>query len=366
MGGAFGHIMHPFEDLELPLCDLRGMLDDVAGGRMDLYEKFDGVNLMFRYDGDRLTFTRTPSELRSGGMDAEALADRFSVPEVGRRMRSAAWALAALVDRHSEELTGWFSLDVISRDGMNVVRYDEDAIVIHPVRVLETGFEWQHGRFERWHERRASDPDGRSWSILAPGPRRIVASPALDHGPLDVHAHACLHQVLSEGIQLEFMRTVIDDRTAAETVAGRILKRPGHRSLSEIKRMVGSRAASAVSSFVNDDARVIRRARSAIEGHVRECSIRILDDQHSSLVRRSDIEIDRMRRAYFMKLNELTARGEARRYKDDIDVLGELDELNTTVEGIVFRWRNGRLYKLVGLFKHLNQIMGAGRYRRHS
>lgn len=368
MGGAFGHIMHPFEDLELTIGELRSMLEEVSSGRIDLYEKFDGVNLMFRVHDGELRCARSISEVRAGGIEVDDLAQRFSVPSVGARMVSAATALSSLagLDRLKD---GWHSLDVISRDGANVVRYDEDAIVLHPVRVSGGNVEWPVNDLNAWHRAKVVGHDDRAWRTIAP--RKITTSNSgmrtfEKHRSLFEYAEtATLDEIYRLRIADAFMNQIMHDASMALRIAKRVLRSPGHESLVELKRCWSSpRTKNVISEFVNDDVRIIRHARSGVESLVRDFTVELLEDLGSSCILDHDDELKRTRADYFMQLNELTARGLTKKYQHDIDALGELDELTMTMEGVVFRWTNGKLYKLVGLYKHLNQVMGVGRYAR--
>lgn len=364
MSGAFGHIMHPYEDLDLTIGELKSMLTAVASGDVRTYEKFDGVNLMLRIDDGRLRFARSTSELRSGGFGIDRLLNRFpNASIVGEVIHNAAAVLHAACFAHDVVATnGWCSVDVISGRLTNVVRYDHDAIAVHPLRVTEAGLEWNVMPLGELHERARAC----SISIVGPHAVSIDALSAIDgmHASLGALSDdRTLSDVCCDGIEKIFRAEIMDDPWMAARVAKRIVRAPGFERLPELKKHWLNSTRALIGRFVNDEVRVKRAARVDVERTVRTFAIECLANVGSCLISHPQEELRRRRVACFMKLNELAAGG-SKKHAHDIEILGELDDLSAPVEGIVFQWENGKLYKLTGLFRHLNQVMGSGRYDR--
>lgn len=361
MSGAFGHIMHPYEDVDLTVGELRRMLSAVATGNVTAYEKFDGVNLMLCIDDGEMRFARSAGELRNGGFELDHLLHRFSrAPIVGEVLHDSMERLSTLCRSHGLRSShGWCSIDVISGRLTNVVKYDHDAIVVHPVRVAETGLQWNVRPLSELYER------------FIVGPRAVQAGINAVHALTDVYASleafpddATLRDVYTHELVKLFRAEVMDDAWMANRAARRIMKTPGHETLTELKKHWLNSTKVLIGEFVNDSVRVQRLARRKVERTVREFAVRCLMNVHSCLIAEPQLELKRRRAACFLKINELTARGESRKHEHDVEIIGDLDDLTTTVEGIVFQWTNGKLYKLTGLFKHMNQVMGSGRYAR--
>ena len=53
MGGAYGHMSHPFDDKDLTFKDLKNIIDMGLGGQLNrednVTEKLDGQNLMISW-----------------------------------------------------------------------------------------------------------------------------------------------------------------------------------------------------------------------------------------------------------------------------------------------------------------------------
>jgi len=59
-GGAYGHLAHPFEDMDLTMQDFRDMINTTINGSFSpnhfLQEKTDGVNIMVSWKNGKLKF----------------------------------------------------------------------------------------------------------------------------------------------------------------------------------------------------------------------------------------------------------------------------------------------------------------------
>ena len=53
-GGAYGHLAHPYEDMELTFQDLRNMVDQSLLGDLKAFEKTDGQQLSFTWKDGQL------------------------------------------------------------------------------------------------------------------------------------------------------------------------------------------------------------------------------------------------------------------------------------------------------------------------
>ena len=55
MGGAFGHLSHPFEDRDLKFSDFKKIITQGLSGKLDrVQEKLDGMNIMISWKDNRL------------------------------------------------------------------------------------------------------------------------------------------------------------------------------------------------------------------------------------------------------------------------------------------------------------------------
>jgi len=143
-GGAYGHLTHPFEDIDLTFEDVKKMIK--AGLRGELkttQEKTDGQNLLVTWKDGRLHAARNKGHLRNFGRDSltreelesffegrGAIKDAFSFA-----MRDLENALNALPDEKTDEMFGngkkFMSIEIIYPETENVIPYETEMIIPH-------------------------------------------------------------------------------------------------------------------------------------------------------------------------------------------------------------------------------------------
>jgi hypothetical protein len=64
-GGAYGHLAHPYEDMELTFQDLRKMVDQALIGNLKAFEKTDGQQLSFTWKDGQLRLARNKGHLKN-------------------------------------------------------------------------------------------------------------------------------------------------------------------------------------------------------------------------------------------------------------------------------------------------------------
>jgi tRNA nucleotidyltransferase/poly(A) polymerase len=147
MGGAYGHMSHPFDDNNLTFSDLKTIIINGIGGKLDredgVTEKLDGQNLMVSWIDGKLKAARNKGHLRNFGKtapDTKGVASIFS----GRgdikkafvgAMRDLEKAIGSLSDKQKEKVFGngkrWMNLEVMYPATANVIDYDVAEIVFH-------------------------------------------------------------------------------------------------------------------------------------------------------------------------------------------------------------------------------------------
>ena len=74
MGGAYGHMAHPFDDKDLTFGDLKKIITMGLGGQLNredgVTEKLDGQNLMISWRDGRLIVARNKGHIKNGGVNA--------------------------------------------------------------------------------------------------------------------------------------------------------------------------------------------------------------------------------------------------------------------------------------------------------
>lgn len=78
MGGLSGHMLHPYEDFDLRISDIKDMVLKSLTGQMNFIEKVDGYNIqiMINKIGD-IRYLRCNKDLKEGGIRYDQLDERF-------------------------------------------------------------------------------------------------------------------------------------------------------------------------------------------------------------------------------------------------------------------------------------------------
>ena len=148
-GGAYGHLSHPFDDMNLSLGDLHQMIKDTINGAFGpqnfVQEKTDGQNLMISWKDGKLIAARNGSHLKNSGenaLDVNSIADMFA----GRgdieiaynsAMNDLTKSIGGLTEedkkKYFNEGQKFLSLEVITPITQNTVPYGQNMIVFHGV-----------------------------------------------------------------------------------------------------------------------------------------------------------------------------------------------------------------------------------------
>lgn len=148
-GGAYGHLMHPFEDMNLSMTDVKNMItstiDGAFGPENFVQEKTDGAQLSISWKDGRLIAARNKSHIKNFGsaaLDERGIKTLFS----GRgyietiyvaAMRDLSKSIKSLSDNDKEKYFGngkkFASLEVISPLTQNTVPYGLNMLVFHGV-----------------------------------------------------------------------------------------------------------------------------------------------------------------------------------------------------------------------------------------
>jgi hypothetical protein len=146
-GGAYGHMDHPFDDKNLTFSDLKQIIINGLGGKLNrednVTEKLDGQNLMVSWVNGKLVTARNKGQLKNFGataMDTAGVASKFA----GRgdiknafvfAMKDLSKSIGKLSDAQKEKVFGngkrWMNLEVMYPKTANVIDYDVAEIVFH-------------------------------------------------------------------------------------------------------------------------------------------------------------------------------------------------------------------------------------------
>lgn len=148
-GGAYGHLNHPFEDMDLIMGDVLEMIQDTIEGAFSpenfVQEKTDGQNIMISWKAGKIIAARNKSHLKNYGenaLDSNGISQLFA----GRGDIEVAYN-AAMSDlqgsigelsesdktRFFENGKKFLSLEIITPITQNTVPYGQNMLVFHGV-----------------------------------------------------------------------------------------------------------------------------------------------------------------------------------------------------------------------------------------
>ena len=147
MGGAYGHMSHPFDDKDLTFGDLKKIITLGLSGQLNrednVTEKTDGQNLMVSWKDGKLIAARNKGHLKNKGetaLDIKAVERKFKGRGAIRdafvyAMRDLTKAISALSKKQQDKIFGqgskFMSLEVMWPASENVVNYDITELVFH-------------------------------------------------------------------------------------------------------------------------------------------------------------------------------------------------------------------------------------------
>ena len=156
MGGAAGHMSHPFDDNNLTFGDFKNIINMSLEGKLsredNVTEKLDGQNLMVSYVDGELRGARNKGHLKMFGKTSLNVAGMKSVFS-GRgdiekafvgSMKDLENAIGKLSDKQKEKVFGngskWMNLEIMYPATANVIDYDVSELFFHgSVEVNEDG-----------------------------------------------------------------------------------------------------------------------------------------------------------------------------------------------------------------------------------
>jgi hypothetical protein len=156
------------------LAACQGKLEHVS-------EKLDGMNVVFTVGANGLRIARNKGNITTGGLDRAALEAKFAGRGTVLEAFVAAYdVLERIVERvPSRDVrsafangTRWFSAEVVYARFVNVITYDNSAIIIHDTPVFEVAGD---GTVERLQSSPMSRLLSRTLTRRAPAAGALVA-----------------------------------------------------------------------------------------------------------------------------------------------------------------------------------------------
>ena len=143
-GGAYGHMSHPFDDMDLTFGDLKNIIKGALTGNLELTrEKTDGQALAISWKNGRLIAARNKSHLANAGagaMGIEDVASKFGgrgglTDAYNFAMKDLSAAVQSLSEAQRKKIFDegkcFMNLEVIWPTSVNVIPYGQALLVFH-------------------------------------------------------------------------------------------------------------------------------------------------------------------------------------------------------------------------------------------
>ncbi len=143
-GGAYGHMSHPFDDMDLTFGDLKNIISKALNGDLGVVrEKTDGQALAISWKNGRLIAARNKGHLANAGANAMGIADVASkfngrgalTDAYNFAMRDLTAAVGSLSDAQRKKIFNegrcFMNLEVIWPTSVNVIPYGQAILVFH-------------------------------------------------------------------------------------------------------------------------------------------------------------------------------------------------------------------------------------------
>ena len=404
-GGAFGHLAHPYEDLSLTFIDVKSIVNQALSGKIRADEKVDGQNLMFTWKDGKLRAARNRGHLRNYGENAltkdqldQMFADR--PPHIRKAFVTAMEDLEEaiskvdirLLDKIFENGKRFMNVEVILPSTQNVVPYGLNVLVFHgTVEYDETGSPVGRGledagRFLEDIIKKVNANVQKNFTLR--GPNKIALNQVKDfqqkkreytekikkaQGKLPdtttiggYHKSVWSDMILKKASEFGYQipRSVVNDLTN-RWVFGDKSKR-----IIQLRKEINSEPFKQwVAEFDGEQAAAyFKQVNEPFENLFLKLGVDVLanasgylatspDQTARQVAQQTQQEIEKIKQS-----NDPDAIVKLERELEKIQKLGGLEKMAGT-EGITF-YRNGKIYKLTGLFAPVNQILGMIRFKK--
>jgi len=147
MGGAYGHLNHPFDDKNLTFGDFKTLIINTLQGNLSsegaVTEKTDGQNIMISWKNGKLIAARNKGHIKNFGansLDVKGIANMFAGRgDIEKAFTSAMvdleTAISGLSKKQKDKIFAegkkFMSLEVIYPKTSNVIPYDKSILQFH-------------------------------------------------------------------------------------------------------------------------------------------------------------------------------------------------------------------------------------------
>ena len=397
MGGVAGHMDHLYDNPSLTFSKMIEIMEAASNGELTTEEKVDGQNLFLSYSvpEGKAKGARNKGNLRSGGLDAEGLAQKFAgrgnlLQSFTDGFSAFEQAVKALSDEEKQAIFGpdtniWYNAEIMDPGSRNVINYDGKTLKIHNVGHFV--FDRESGEqkeipsnalpiLDNALERMQQELNEHDFSLAR---EALIKLKALEDKQPLIRAKSELKKVLSaEGLPLDSnVRDYLFSRlmNGIDLDGGNDLKRELVKYLLGMPDSIGKRAlkkglpkdlANEIDTVVNRKRMLLQDAIYPLEMVVHDFTVEILKGLKSVFIADNEKEVARLKEELAAAVKDITDKGpedptSMEVMQRHLNKIKDFSRITTPVEAVVFDY-DGHTYKFAGNFAPINQILGLFRY----
>tara|TARA_Y100000310_G_scaffold339040_1_gene430475 strand:+ start:169 stop:1470 length:1302 start_codon:yes stop_codon:yes gene_type:complete len=410
-GGLAGHMDHLYDHWDITFGNIKDILTAASNGELEGTVKTDGANLFITYNIEQrdARAVRNKENARSGGMDAVALAKKFSEP--GRGSAQAAFVhafnmfkkgIGALSDDEIIYLFGregniFYSAEIIDERLRNVINYDVNTLQVHQ-NAEYSAVNYHTGEIKSGYDRERStklysalekmnqNVNGSEYSIIGDA---IVKLKALEDDTalrealitirkLGVRDRDKIKDYLIKSIRNKIKQTipylkprdvkilVIKIVESKDEIKWKQLGFEKAPTITQIVKNLDHDAKLAVKDFYDNRNEHVKEFIEPLEKVIHNFAVEMLKTLESALIINSQGEVDRVKSEVTAAIKNIEASGHEEAMAilhKQLEKLQSIENVSAAEEGFVFRF-NGHSYKFTGNFAPVNQILGLFKYGR--
>lgn len=377
-GGAYGHLTHLYEALDMTFGELLEILNAASEGKLEnVTEKTDGINMFFTVAGGALRVATNAGFIRTGGLSREDLVARFAdKPPVQKAYVSGydalAEAIAGLPKKTLKRYFGgpegqiWYSIEVITSGLSMTINYGRNILAVHlngskivkPDGSEEAGDHASAAELGQRLERIGKSGD---WDVHGPA---MVELPAMSKEAFQRAAQRVRGLGVSDTDTIQdFLAKSAKQSLAANGVKPPVLDAaarkmagfPGQPNLTSFKKQVPP----AAYSLMQNTKEWAKEAILPLEDIVTDFAVERLRGVDSALMDNSQAEVQRLRALVEKAIAAIQASGDdaaMQVLQREMVKLKSAENIVTPMEGIVFHHK-GRVLKLTGAFSSFHKIL---------
>lgn len=405
-GGAYGHVSHPFDDLDLTMSDLIDLIKITVHGGFTVdnftQEKTDGMNLLISYRDNKLIAARNKSHLKNAGqnaLDIAGISDLFK----GRgdieiaynsAMKDLTTSINALSNTKKLEIfkngSVFASVEIITPITQNTVPYGKNMLIFHGLLEYDLS----------GNVINSDKQGGRTLGKLIQDANAAAQETFYIRGPHDLEIKPIRNAKQKENYYLEKLKTIMKSSNiknndtladlilgnainmvniiqstlgiiipteAVEGIAKRISGINKSFTVSDIKKSLGSQASVYLEYEKNQEKWLKKEIYFPIESLFLELGTDVMLNMESFLAAnptQAAVEMKSEIQKSISEIKKLNNEDAIRKLEYELkrlSAVGGLDQIVPT-EGITFMFK-GKLYKYTGIFAITHQIRSILAYK---